>query len=299
METDFETIKIQRREVWVDSSLNSRKYVDPKRLDKLVQSIKIQGLMQPCVIIKTQQMGKNYKDLSLPYILICGFRRQAAMDIIHGDEYEMEYRLAPSTWTIEDAIAANLTENLAREDLTTFEIAQQCVTLRDQFGMSAKDIAHKVRAHDSEIGDKKPLSESHINNLMRCIDNLHETILAAWKDGHPKASLRVLIQLAAEKDQEIQLQMWLGIENPHLAAEIDEVLDAKDRKIEEKEEKPTRRPTMPQLTSMMIAIREAIKEGKKSEEWGKGAMAAMRYAAGMTPTVSGIKPGSKSDNEEE
>lgn len=292
----FTNARVIRSEILVDPELNSRKSADPKKVDKLAQSIKAQGLIHPCLLIRTAQLGDKYEREGLPYVLVCGFRRQAAMDInaesagLAQDKTEADYRIAPIDWTIQDAITANLTENLAREDLTTYELAHQCVQLRDEFKMSAKDIANKVRAHDCETGDKKPLSEAHINNLMRCATSLHEEILKAWQEGHPRASLRVLIQLAAEKDETTQLNMWRGVEHPEEASEGEgEGGGEGGGESGGERNPPSRRPTSAQLTMMIEAVKAAVKAEKRDPEFGKGAVAALRYAAGLALNIPGVK----------
>jgi ParB/RepB/Spo0J family partition protein len=291
----FTNARVIRSEILVDPELNSRKTTDPKKIDKLAQSIKAQGLIHPPLLIRCAQLGGKYEKENLPYVLVCGFRRQAAMDInaestgLAQDKTEADYRIAPIDWTIQDAITANLTENLAREDLTTYELAQQCVQLRDEFKMSAKDIANKVRAHDCETGDKKPLSEAHINNLIRCATSLHEEILKAWQEGHPRASLRILIQLAAEKDETTQLNMWRGVEHPEEAGEEESGEGEDDGKGRSREPAPTRRPSVAQLTIMIEAVKAAVKAEKRDPEFGKGAVAALRFAAGLAANIPGVK----------
>jgi len=291
----FSSAVVIRSEILVDPELNSRKTTDPKKVDKLAQSIKAQGLIHPCLLIRSAQIADKFDAKGRPYVLVCGFRRQAALDInaegagLQNEAQEADYRIAPIEWTMQDAITANLTENLAREDLSTYELATQCVELRDRFGMAAKDIASKVRAHDCEAGDRKVLSEGHINNLMRCVTSLHPEILKAWQDGHPKASLRVLIQLAAEKDPITQLNMWRGVEHPEQAG-----TDERERwkgKDGSKEREPTtnRRPTTAQLTIMIEAVKAAVKAEKRDPEFGKGAIAALRFAAGLALGIPGVK----------
>ncbi len=293
----FTNARVIRSEILVDPDLNSRKTTDPKKVDKLAQSIKAQGLIHPCLLIRAAQLGEEYQKAGLPYVLVCGFRRQAALDInaesagLAQDKTEADYRIAPIEWTIQDAITANLTENLAREDLTTYELAMQCVELRDNFKMSAKDIAGKVRAHDCEQGDKKPLSEAHINNLMRCATSLHEEILKAWQEQHPRASLRVLIQLAAEKDEATQLNMWRGVEHPEEGGEDEggEEGEGGKGKGDKGGDAPARRPTAAQLAIMIEAVKAAVKNEKRDPEFGKGAIAALRYAAGLASGIPGVK----------
>ena len=292
----FSNARVIRSEILVDPDLNSRKTVDPKKVDKLAQSIKAQGQIHPCLLIRTAQLGDKYANEGHPYALICGFRRQAALDInaesagTTPENTEADYRIAPINWTIQDAITANLTENLAREDLTTYELAMQCVELRDTFGMSAKDIAGKVKAHDCEQGDKKPLSESHVNNLIRCATSLHPDILKAWQDQHPRASLRTLIALAAEKDETTQLNMWRGIENPQAdEGEGEEGGEGGEGGSRGDKEAAPRRPGLAQLTIMIEAVKAAVKDEKRDPEWGKGAIAALRFAAGLAKNIPGVK----------
>lgn len=293
----FTFASVLRSEIHVDPDLNSRKTVDPKQVDRLAQSIKAQGLIHPCLLIRTAQLGEKYDGAGFPYSLVCGFRRQAALDILgesaglDHEHQEADYRIAPVEWSIQDAILANLTENLAREDLTTFELAKQCVHLRDNFNMSAKDIAARVKAQDCEAGSKKPLSEGHVNNLMRCVDCLHPDILKAWEEGHPKASLRVLIQLAAIKDEEEQIAAWRGVENPQKAGqEEDEGSEGEGEQGKDSEEETAkRRPTLAQLTIMIAAVKAAVKNEKRDPDFGKGAIAALRFAAGLASGIPGVK----------
>ena len=287
----FSSARVIRSAILVDPTLNSRKSVDPKKIDKLAQSIKTQGLIQPPLLIRAAQLGTKYESDGHPYVLIVGFRRQAAIDInaeaagIELFKQDCDYRIAPVDWSIQDAITANLTENLAREDLSSYELAMQCVELRDEYEMTAKDIANKVRAHDCEQGDKKPLSEAHINNLMRCATQLHPEILSAWEKQHPKATIRTLIALAAEKDLELQLNAWRGVENP-VPPEEEEPGNGGNR---EAPEKSARRPSVIAMSLMMEAVKTAVKADTREPEFGKGAIAALRYASGLATGIPGVK----------
>ena len=113
----FTSARLIRSEILVDPDLNSRKTTDPKKIDKLAQSIKVQGLIHPPLLIRCAQLGDKYEKEGLPYVLVCGFRRQAALDInaegagLKPEQQEADYRIAPLEWTIQDAKTANLTEN--------------------------------------------------------------------------------------------------------------------------------------------------------------------------------------------
>lgn len=284
-------IQALRNQILVDPELNSRKTLDPKAIERLASSIKHQGLISPCLVIKAEQLGKKYAASGMPFVLIAGFRRQAALDSIAGtaDDIGHEYRLAPDSWELADAMAANLTENLAREDISPFELASRCAELR-AIGLSPKEISQKVRALDCEQGDRKPLSETHINNLVRCVTQLQAEILEAWKAQHPRASIRVLIQLAAEKDAATQLSMWKGIENPQVEGDGEGEGGEGGEGGGQREPKDRRpRPTRPQLEIMIEGVKAAGKEGKRESEFVRGAVAALKYAAGLSNGIPGVK----------
>jgi len=287
-------VSVLRSQILVDPDLNSRKTIDPKAVDKLAGSIRHQGLIHPCLIIKTDQLGEKWSKTGFPFTLIAGFRRHLALDSIFDPtdpETSHEYRLAPDTWTLADAMAANLTENLAREDISPYELATRCAELRE-IGLSAKEISQKVRAMDCEQGDRKPLSETHILNLVRCATQLQPEILEAWKAQHPRASVRVLIQLAAEKDAATQLSMWQGIESPQADTGGEEGGEGGEGAgnsgpREPKDKRP--RPTRPQLEIMIESVKAAGKEGKREPDFVRGAVAALKYAAGLSNGIPGVK----------
>jgi ParB/RepB/Spo0J family partition protein len=283
----YQNARIVRADILVDNDLNSRKGDNTKTVERLRDSIKAQGVIHPALVVRTSQLGPAYKTATQNYVLIAGFRRQAALDLIDPefDRQENDYRIAPADWTLTEALVANLSENLGREDLSTFELASQCLRLRDDHNLSAKEIAGRIRSLDCESGERKPLSEAHINNMIRCVAKLHNEILRAWQDQHPKARLRTLIQLAAEDDQDAQLKLWRGVENPEAAAaENDD--DATD-----KPEKPVtkRRPTPTQITIKIDQAKALVKDGKKSADWGKGVIDALRWSAGLADRIPGIK----------
>lgn len=289
MSDKMTTVQVLRSQVLIDPGLNSRKTIDPKAVDKLASSIRHQGLIHPCLIVKSEQLGKKYEGTGFPFVLIAGFRRHLALDSIFDPadpNTAHEYRLAPDTWDLSDAMAANLTENLAREDISPYELATRCAELRE-IGLTPKEIAQKVRAMDCEQGDRKPLSETHINNLVRCATQLQPEILEAWKAQHPRASVRVLIQLAAEKDAATQLSMWKGIESPQPEGEESGEGGEGGGPREPKDKRP--RPTRPQLDIMIEAVKAAGKEGAREAEFVRGAVFALKYAAGYAKGIPGVK----------
>lgn len=291
--------RVIRSEIFVDKSINSRKSVSGElhdaKVKQLAFSIKNQGLIHPPLLIRLSQAGADYaKRQKENYLLVAGFRRQEALDSLEIEE--SDYRLAPADWTLSDALAANLVENLQREDLTTYEVAEQCHTLATEHRMNAAEIATKVRslnAADAE-GNRANMSKSHVENLVRLVKKLHPKIKAAWKDGHPKASLKTLLKIAANDSTEAQLSDW---------KEVNEVVkrgaNGKDEKGAKGNKNAVRRPSAANLAIMISRIEE---NQRKDAQWKKGAIVALKWAAGVVENIPGVKfdaPAKEAEEEEE
>lgn len=274
-------LRALRSEIHVDKSINSRKSVTGEKheaaITKLSQSIKEQGLIHLPLLLRMSQAGDGYKGRKEAYLLIAGFRRQEAMDKLEIGE--SDYRLAPSDWDLPRALAANLVENLQREDLTTYEVAQQCHQLATVHNMGATEIASQVKslnAADSE-GERQNLSKSHVENMIRLVKNLHPTIQKAWKEGHAKASLKTLLRIVANKSSEGQLNDWKG------------ATEAGEKKPGEKTKGNKNAVKRPSVALIGIALARVKENDTKDAEWKKGAIAALSWAAGMKDSLPGIK----------
>lgn len=117
-----------------------RKYFDPKAMDELAASIVQYGLIQP---ITVRRCGTGYE-------LIAGERRYRA-SIIAG------LKEVPSVIIEADknksAILA-LLENLQREDLSFFEIAESYKSLIREQGLTQAEIAAKMGKSQSSVANK-------------------------------------------------------------------------------------------------------------------------------------------------
>ncbi len=117
-----------------------RKYFDPKAMDELAASIAQYGLIQP---ITVRRNGTGYE-------LIAGERRFRA-SILAG------LKEAPAVIIEADknksAILA-LLENLQREDLSFFEIAESYKNLIREQGMTQAEIAAKMGKSQSSVANK-------------------------------------------------------------------------------------------------------------------------------------------------
>lgn len=284
--------RVLRSEILVDKSINSRKSTTgdahKKKIAELAASMrKTKGPMFPPLLMRLSQAGKAYEGKKETYLLIAGFRRQEAMDEIGITEYD--YRLAPSDWTLPDAMGANLTENLAREDLTGYETAMQCHALYTEHGKSYAEIAAMVKADDAPDSEGKTpsMSKSHVENLVRLVTKLPPAILKAWRDGHAKASIKTLLKIAGNKNHEDMMRDWKGVEDT-----------AKTKGAGKGKKGKGGSTPRPSVSALGIAIAR-VKESEKDPEWKKGALAALNYAAGLKENIPGIKLDAKPAKEED
>lgn len=235
--TDFEVDKIK-----VDWSLNVRnggQELDPndKDIQELAADIgdpKGPGLMHNLVVQEriTPPSAENKRG-SVEYVLAAGFRRytavakilkwkKVAVKCIDGDEL--------------DAKMANIKENLARQDIKPHELAARCVDLKKEYNLTGKQIADRIN-----------FSKGYVNNLIRCAESLHPTILAAFrreKHGDTE-NVQTFYKLAKFKDQEEQLKKWEGYKTKK--AEAAEVIsedegDSKKKKKKAKKEEEGAKP---------------------------------------------------------
>jgi ParB-like nuclease domain len=293
---EFTQVRIPRININVDASLNSRKTISMEEIGLLAKSLKAQGVLHPPIVIRSAQLGDKFAKKG-EYTLIAGFRRQAALDLIAGDnvgDAETAYSVAPSDWTMIDALSANLTENLSRNDLSTFEVASQCYTMKDVYGLSTKEIALRVRAQDGDAEAPQAMSDKHVNNLIRCIEKLHPVILKNWKECHAACSLKWLIASAANDDKEDQLFQWkvrIGEIQPE--PDTDEGGEGDDNDGEGVP--PPKKPTKSMIEKMLAAIPDS----DKSAEWKAGATIAFRWTLGNVSRIPGVSLKKKSAEDDE
>jgi ParB/RepB/Spo0J family partition protein len=279
---EYTNQRVKMAQVQVDPDLNSRKgELNEKSIAELAADIKTNGPIHPPVLIPATQAGGKYakEALSKPFVLVAGFRRMAAYERLGVEA--ADFRVGPDTMGLKEALAVNLSENLAREDLTAYEIAMQCRRLRDDYKMTAADIGKAVRAHAGDASTNKALSEGFVNNLIRCT-TLHPEIVTEWKNGNAAASLRTLIDLAAIKGEAKQLHAWKVA-----TGEIEEEGDDTGGEGDGAGEGSTssKRPSARKVERAM----EHLKTMDVSDEYKAGALAAFKFANGVNKSFGGQK----------
>ncbi len=137
--------------------MQPRRRFSDNRLDELVESVKLYGIIQP-LIVSERDGG---------YELIAGERRLRAAEIVGLKEVPAIVRGVSEVEKLEVA----LVENLQREDLNPVETAMAYRRLIDEFNLSQEEVAERTGK-----------SRSAVSNTLRVL-NLPEDIKIALIDG--------------------------------------------------------------------------------------------------------------------
>lgn len=154
---------------------NSRVAQDKDKLAALAATLKSEGQQSP-VQVQAQPNGR--------YLLHFGSRRLAAFKLLGAPAIRAV--VVPPRDEV-DRVVANIVENVARENLTTYELARACSTLRTVGKLSLK-----------ETSEKLGISAQRISNLDKLYEFLPEPIKAAWMKEEPAATTTYLRDLIGE-----------------------------------------------------------------------------------------------------
>jgi ParB family chromosome partitioning protein len=157
--TDVREFKVVNVEILKisESKSQARTYFDPNKLEELSESIKKSGVLQPIIV---QQVGNE------SYQLIAGERRLRA-----GKSAGLKtIPCLVKDVSDKDAAVLGLVENVQRSQLNTIEEALGYKSLKETYGLSAKEIGLLV-------GKSRPF----IANLLR-ISNLSNAVQDALKN---------------------------------------------------------------------------------------------------------------------
>ena len=156
-----------------------RREFDEKSLMELSVSIKEHGVIQPLVV--TPKNGK--------YRIVAGERRYRASKLAGLGKVPVIVRNHEELEELEIA----LVENVQRVDLSPLEQAVSIIRLRDQFSMSASDIARKLGK-----------AETTVSNIVRLLQLPKEAVKALQErtisEGHARAILALKHDESAQKE---------------------------------------------------------------------------------------------------
>jgi ParB/RepB/Spo0J family partition protein len=169
---------------------NFRRTIDLNRLAELQESIQLEGLKLPIVVVKSPIEGY--------YHVRAGFRRVMAIRNLNWESIPAIV-LPPDTPVLEE-YWINIIENTAREKLNTYELAEAAKLMRDRFKVPPKIFAKKA-GH----------SPDYIYDLLLCIDRLPLEVLEDWRKG-AKLPLKILVKLSTLTPTEAvrNCRLWLG-----------------------------------------------------------------------------------------
>ena len=111
-----------------------RKEFDPKKLNRLAESLKNAGQIQP-IVVRWDQAKKKY-------VVIAGERRYRAAKLAGFNKLRCDVR--GEDLSAEAIAEIQLAENCAREDLNPIERAQAFQDMITTFGCTAKSLAERV-----------------------------------------------------------------------------------------------------------------------------------------------------------
>lgn len=144
---------------------NIRLEATEPELAELAESMKYEGLKQPITLVASPAPSKWF-------FLRAGFRRATAARRLGWKQ--IPAIILPHDTPLVEEYWTNIIENSARQRLSTYEIAVSAKTMRDQFGVRARDFARRAG-----------YSDSYVENLLRCIDRLPPEIVKEWKNRAP------------------------------------------------------------------------------------------------------------------
>ena len=142
-----------------------RQTFDQTGLQRLADSIRSDGLMQPIVVRPAEHAGARSDGPT--YEIVAGERRWRAAELAELAQVPAIVR------DLDDRALAEwaLIENLQREDLNPIERAEAFQGLADRFGLGHDEIAQRIR-----------LERSSISNLLRLL-NLSDNVKRHVRDG--------------------------------------------------------------------------------------------------------------------
>ncbi len=155
----------------LSSPSQPRRNFDPYELEKLAESIKLSGIVQPLLVRPSGKGG---------YELIAGERRLRAAKLIGLKKVPCIIKRTDGL----NAAYITIIENLQRSDLTAFEEAEGINRLLNVYGLSR-----------SEVAERLGLAESTLSNKLRLLKldmSLRQRLSAArLTERHARALLRL------------------------------------------------------------------------------------------------------------
>lgn len=161
------SMRVSYGAVTVKPKFNVRGKIDPEDKDfkDFRQNIKEIGMIEDPVVWENPDGSGKFE-------LVSGFRRWlAAGPPPVGLGWDLiDVKVLPAGTTELQAYYVNIAENVQREDLSSYALAERCLMLRTEYKQTGDEIGAAIKK-----------SKSHVNSLIRCMTELHPALKAAWK----------------------------------------------------------------------------------------------------------------------
>jgi ParB/RepB/Spo0J family partition protein len=273
-----------------DQKFNARQ-IQGENWDKDIKafskSIDEEGQLQ-AVGVKARGDGK--------YQLLFGFRRFAAFETLLS---EAKSEKAQARWeTIRatlvetksnlDDLYVNMAENVARSNLTPYDLAMRCKDLKEEYGQSGSAIASRLGKH---VG--------YINNLLNVVgcgekgDGVIEPILRRWKEecSYTADSTQTRIcttdwlnkvRRLDREGQELELNRELWVMNGNDPEKFDSENPSPNREPRAADPDLLKRSSKKQLIAALEACQQVVKEAKEKEMITRlnGVIEGLKFAIG-------------------
>lgn len=200
-----------------------RRHFDEELLQKLADSIKIHGVLQPIVLIK--------KDGSDKFVIVAGERRFRASKLAGLKKIPAIVRELSD----QNRLELSLIENIQRSDLNVLETATAYLKLREQFNMTAKQIGERVGGR----------SESAVLNTLRLLNLPDEVKKYVYSGELKEGQVRPLLKVDKETVLKILPKI---IEEGWSARKLEQFLVQYKKQLQEQKEKPAK--NLKSLTKM-------------------------------------------------
>lgn len=183
-------VTYENREISVDSIFasaeNPRVNFDAAKMAELAESLNRRGLIEP-IVVRPRKAGG--------FEIVAGERRWRAAKVLAWKM--ISCRVASADLSDLDAQINAVSENVDRDDLTTFELARAAYGLKTKYSLKGPEIAKIIRR-----------APSYANMLIRCFNGLSPKIMKAWQAGHGLATMDELTSLSTISDTAEQDEQW-------------------------------------------------------------------------------------------
>ena len=246
-------------------------------LKNLAEDIREHGLFHP--LTARERPDEGLDDSGAPvehtsYLMRAGFRRFGAILLLGWEEVQAS--IIPADAPLELDYWINIQENLEREDLSPYEIAEAALRMQRLFDRSGSDFARESKR-----------SASYVNNLIRWRRLLPQPIIDDWRRRHPLLTQDKIEKLSHLNEDEA-IAAW---EAEKGSSTIAVLAGPHPRGLQPENKGLPRSPRRPKMNRLIalhgaIEISEVIQDPKTREL----ALQLVRFCQGSLKTIPGIYP---------